>query len=69
MPGTVVQVAVVADEQVEAGQVLVVLEAMKMEHRITAPIAGRVASVNVEAGEMVDGGQVLVVLEEEDGEA
>ena len=68
MPGTVVQVAAVVGDVVEAGDVLVVLEAMKMEHRIVAPVAGRVDLVNVEAGQMVDEGQVLVVLAEGDAE-
>jgi biotin carboxyl carrier protein len=41
-----------------------VLEAMKMEHRIVAPIDGVVVRVSVEQGQMVDGGQVLVELED-----
>ncbi len=65
MPGTVVRVEVSAGDRVEAGQVLVVIEAMKMEHRITAPVDGVVAEVDVAEGDSVDGGQVLVVLTEE----
>ena len=52
-----------AGDQVETGQVLVVLEAMKMEHRMTASHAGRVAAVHVEVGQMVDPDKVLVRLE------
>ena len=48
----------------EAGETLVVVDAMKMEHTIAAPHAGRVAEVHVREGEQVDGGRVLVVLEE-----
>jgi propionyl-CoA carboxylase alpha chain len=62
MPGTVVQVVVAEGEDVVEGQVLVVLEAMKMEHRIVAPADGVVVRISVEQGQMVDGGQVLVEL-------
>lgn len=53
MPGTVARVLVAAGERVEAGQVLVVLEAMKMEHRLGAPFAGEVARVAVREGQQV----------------
>jgi propionyl-CoA carboxylase alpha chain len=66
MPGTVVRVEVAVGDHVEQGQVLVVIEAMKMEHRITAPADGVVAEVDVSAGDSVDNGQVLVVLAEEE---
>jgi biotin carboxyl carrier protein len=49
---------------VEAGQTLVVLEAMKMEHRVQAPRAGTVASVDVAVDDQVDGGKQLCALEE-----
>ena len=45
MPGTVLAVRVAEGDEVEAGQVLVVLEAMKMENTVTAPAAGRVERV------------------------
>ena len=64
MPGKVLAVEVAEGDRVEAGQLLVVLEAMKMEHRIEAPAAGRVAALNVEVGEQVDNGRMLVVLDE-----
>ena len=64
MPGSVVRVAVEPGQEVEAGQPLVVVEAMKMEHTVAAPRAGRVAEVRVAPGEQVEGGRVLVVLEE-----
>jgi biotin carboxyl carrier protein len=48
---------------VEAGQSLVVLEAMKMENELVADQSGTVASVHVEAGRTVDTGTVLVELE------
>ncbi len=64
MPGAVVRVAVAPGDVVEAGQTLVVVDAMKMEHAIAAPKAARVTEVRVHEGEQVDGGRVLVVLEE-----
>ena len=64
LPGSVVRVAVETGEEVAAGQPLVVLEAMKMEHTISAPHDGRIADVCVAEGEQVEGGRVLVVLEE-----
>jgi propionyl-CoA carboxylase alpha chain len=64
MPGTVVEVLVAEGEQVAAGTVLVLLEAMKMEHRITAPYDGTVAEVRVAAGEGVDADAVLIILDE-----
>jgi acetyl-CoA carboxylase carboxyltransferase component len=60
---TVIAVAHQADEPVGAGEALVVLEAMKMEHEIVADGAGIVRRVEVEVGETVDEGQVLAVVE------
>ncbi|CRK55955.1 Methylcrotonyl-CoA carboxylase biotin-containing subunit [Alloactinosynnema sp. L-07] len=65
MPGTVVRVAVEAGQHVEAGQPLLWLEAMKMEHRIDAPVAGVVAELTVSPGDQVDMGRVLAVVQEE----
>jgi 3-methylcrotonyl-CoA carboxylase alpha subunit len=60
MPGKVVSVAVAVGDEVEAGQVVVVLEAMKMETGVTSPGAGTVTAVHVAAGDTVDAGAVLV---------
>lgn len=62
MPGTIVDVLVGPGDAVEEGQTLVVLEAMKMEHRITADAQGVVAEVLVEAGQAVDAHTVVVVI-------
>jgi biotin carboxyl carrier protein len=62
MPGKVVAVLVVEGREVQAGEGLVVVEAMKMENEITAPRAGRVTSVRVQPGEPVEAGVILVVL-------
>ena len=65
MPGRVVTVSVAPGDRVISGQTLVTLEAMKMEHHVTAVAAGRVAEVRVEGGQHVDGGDLLVVVESE----
>ncbi len=64
VPGTVVGVLVSAGDVVEPGDPLVLIEAMKMEHRIPAPARARVASVRVAEGDQVDTGDLLVELEE-----
>lgn len=63
MPGTILKVNVQPGVQVKAGEVLCVLEAMKMENDITAPRDGKVASVNTPKGSSVNAGDVLVSLE------
>jgi biotin carboxyl carrier protein len=62
MPGKVVAILAPEGREVQAGQGLVVVEAMKMENEIAAPRAGRVVSVKVQAGEAVEAGSILVVL-------
>ncbi|MFT3872858.1 MAG: biotin/lipoyl-binding protein [Nocardioides sp.] len=62
LSGSVARVLVEEGQQIEAGDVLVVLEAMKMETEITAPTAGTVSAVLVSPGDAVTGGQVLVQL-------
>lgn len=63
MPGKVLQVLVTAGESVAAGDGLVIVEAMKMEHRIVAAAAATVRAVHVADGQMVDGGALLVDLD------
>ena len=62
MPGTILKVNVTAGQAVKEGDVLCVLEAMKMENEILAPKAGTVAQVAVAKGASVNTGDVLVVL-------
>jgi 3-methylcrotonyl-CoA carboxylase alpha subunit len=64
MPGVVVKVSVAVGDRVEARQPLIVLEAMKMEHVVTAPHAGVVREILFDRGEMVAGGAELIRLEE-----
>ncbi len=62
MPGKIVSVDVVPGAAVAERALLVVLEAMKMEHRIEAPFAGTVQDVRVKPGELVAGGATLVTI-------
>ena len=62
MPGVVKEVLVGAEDTVEAGQPLLILEAMKMENEIRAPRQGVVETVHVEAGQAVEKGAQLVSL-------
>ena len=62
MPGTINAVNVTAGQAVKKGQVLCILEAMKMENEIMAPADGTVASVNVTKGQSVKSGDVLLSL-------
>ncbi|MGE4426529.1 MAG: biotin carboxylase N-terminal domain-containing protein [Solirubrobacteraceae bacterium] len=63
LPGTVVRVDVAPGDAVEAGRTLLVLEAMKMEHAVRAPVDGIVAEVPVAVGDRVDAGATLVVVD------
>ena len=63
MPGKVVRLLVGEGDEVEQGQGLVVVEAMKMENEIAAPRAGTVRSVPIAPGQAVEGGAVLAVID------
>ncbi|MFI7224900.1 biotin carboxylase N-terminal domain-containing protein [Nonomuraea angiospora] len=65
MPGSVLRVEVEPGDRVTKGQPVLVLEAMKMEHRIVAPSGGVVADVPVEKGRQVEAGAVLAIIQEE----
>jgi biotin carboxyl carrier protein len=62
MTARVVQIAAKAGSAVGAGEVLVILQAMKMEYRLTSPRAGRVEAIHCSEGEMVDLGRTLVTI-------
>jgi biotin carboxyl carrier protein len=63
MPGKVISVKVKPGDAVKVNQVVVILEAMKMENEILSEAAGKVKEVKVKPGESVEGGQVLIVVE------
>lgn len=63
LAGSVSKILVEPGQEIEAGQVLLILEAMKMETEITAPNAGIVASIDVAVGDAVQGGQQLVAID------
>lgn len=62
MPGTILDMKVSVGDKVKAGQILLILEAMKMENEIVAPIDATVASLSVKKGDTVDTDATLVVL-------
>ena len=64
MPGTILDVLVKTGQRVRQGQTLMIMEAMKMEHRIQAPKAGEVTAVHFQTGERVDMGENLVEIGE-----
>ena len=68
MPGTVVSVAVEPGQQVEAGQPVLVLEAMKMQHTVRAPGPGTVTQIEVKPGAQVASGDVLAVVQDDDND-
>ena len=63
MPGKVIRLLAAAGDQVQAGQGLVVVEAMKMQNELKSPKAGRVVSIGVREAEAVTAGQMLAVVE------
>ena len=64
MQGTIVKVAVEPGQTVEAGELIVVLEAMKMENPVTAHKAGTIATISVSPGEAVTQGAVLAEIKD-----
>ena len=62
MPGNILDVKVKPGDSVKAGDVLLILEAMKMENEISAPQDGTVASVNVRKGDVVNSGDLLCTM-------
>ena len=63
MPGTILSINVAAGDTVKRGQVLMVLEAMKMENEIMSPADGTVISVSVSSGSAVESGTLLCVIQ------
>ena len=68
IPGKVVTVEVMKGQSVQEGDVMLVLEAMKMQNEVAAPITGTVIEINCVAGDNVDANVPLIVIEAEGGE-
>jgi propionyl-CoA carboxylase alpha chain len=69
MPGNVVRIEAAVGQEIAAGQPVLVLEAMKMEHQIVAPADGRLTQIRVAAGDQVQAGDVLATVAAEDATA
>nr|MCR5167486.1 acetyl-CoA carboxylase biotin carboxyl carrier protein subunit [Oscillospiraceae bacterium] len=63
MPGTILDIKANVGDQVTKGQVIAILEAMKMENDIVAPEAGKIASINVNKGDSVNTSDVIATLQ------
>jgi biotin carboxyl carrier protein len=63
MPGKVVEVLVAVGDEVAKDQGVLIVEAMKMENEVRAPVAGKVKEIRVSPGQAVESGELLVVLE------
>ncbi len=63
MPGKIVKIAVAPGDRVQPGEVLVILEAMKMQNEIVSPVEGTVRAVGVKEGESIDAKKVLCEIE------
>ena len=59
MPGTVIEIRKTTGDKVEKGEIVLILEAMKMENEITAPVGGEIAQMSVVSGQTVAGGEFL----------
>jgi len=68
IPGKIISIHVSTKEMVEEGQVCLILEAMKMQNEIVAPITGIVTQINCKAGDSIDANVPLIVIEPVDDE-
>lgn len=62
MPGNILSIKVAAGDTVSEGDILLILEAMKMENEILAPVSGKIAGVQIASGAAVNSGDVLIVI-------
>lgn len=63
MPGTVIELSVEEGDEVEEGDVLMILETMKMENDIIAPTDGKISEISVKKGDTVEEGSLLMKIE------
>ena len=66
MKGTIVKIQVAEGDKVEAGDILVVLEAMKMENNIASDVNGTIAEITIEEGDSVGAGDIIILIDLED---
>ncbi|SHK09504.1 biotin/lipoyl-containing protein [Tepidibacter formicigenes] len=62
MPGNIISINVNEGDNVKSGEVLLILEAMKMENEIVAPVDGKISSINISKGASVAAGDVLITI-------
>jgi len=62
IPGTIVEVFIKKEQMVEKGEVLLILEAMKMKNRIIAPISGKIIELRVKKGDIVPNKHLLIII-------
>ena len=66
MQGTIVKIQVAEGDKDEAGDILVVLEAMKMENNIASDVNGTIAEITIEEGDSVGAGDIIILIDLED---
>ena len=66
IPGKIVSLNVSLEQIVEQGQVIMILEAMKMQNEIQAPISGKVVEINCESGDSIEANMPLIVIQPQD---
>ena len=62
IPGTIIRYLVKEGDEIKEGKTVVVLEAMKMENEIVAPVSGKIKAINFKPGDKVPGGAVLAII-------
>jgi biotin carboxyl carrier protein len=63
IPGTILEIKIAVGQEVKCGDVLMILEAMKMANEITAPISGKIKRIEVSIGDVVPKGKLMIELE------
>lgn len=64
IPGTIMQIEVKEGQQVQEGEVLLTLQAMKMNNKLTAPFAGKIKKINVSTGDKIPKGTLMIEMDE-----
>ena len=64
IPGTIMQIDVKEGQEVQAGETLLILQAMKMNNKLTAPFAGKIKKINVNVGDKIPKNALMIEMEE-----